>query len=320
MDVVLQICRRCLVPGDIHSPVISSAFAQSSIPGYVFIEAFDVAEVHHAVKGFVSVRDKQPRFMAPTESVGILSRRSRSSRRIEVGQWVRCMAGRYRNDVGYVYETNVPTRSDITVILVPRLPQPGGKRKIGGRPVSRIWTTAELVQHYGERGVKDLGPNAVAFRGSVYKDGLVMEHISSSYLHVLENSPHDITLFIQSATIRTHPPFLPCLKRFVQDSTQVGDRILVVSGEHAGIIGRTERIHDNIADVATQSPEQHSGLIICVALRDIIPYFVPGDHIKERWSDRRGIVGTADHDEQRITFLDTEANEEVRLSSPGPLP
>ncbi|KAH9047109.1 hypothetical protein EDB84DRAFT_1435148, partial [Lactarius hengduanensis] len=309
-DVVFQICRRCLAPSEIHPPAIASAFALSSIPGYVFIEAFDVREVRHVVKGLVIIRDKQPQFIAPTEYVGILSHRHNWSAGMEVGQWVRCIAGRYRDDVGYLYESDISIQGDVVVIFVPRIPQSGGKRKRGGRPAPQVWTIAELAQQYGQR--------KFAFRGSVYEDGLVMEHIPSSYLRVLGYSPQNITPFVQSAMVRSHPPFYPCLKRFVQDSTQVGDRMLVVSGEYAGIIGRTERIQDNVADVVTQSPEQHSGLIIRVALRDLIPYFLPGDNVKNRWSNSFGMVVAIDHVEQKVTFLDREANAEgLYVEFPG---
>ena len=147
-----------------------------------------------------------------------------------------------------------------------------------------------------------------------------MEHIPFSYLRVLEHSPHNITSFVQSAMIWSHPPFYPCLKRFVQDSTQVGDRILVVSGEHAGIIGHIETIQDNVVEVVTQSPEQHSGLVICLTLRDLIPHFFPGDNVKDRWSESFGMVVTINHDEQKVTFLDREANAEVCLPPFSPFP
>ncbi|KAI9430618.1 hypothetical protein H4582DRAFT_2063633 [Lactarius indigo] len=314
-DVVFQISRRCLAPSEIHPPAIASVFALSSIPGHVFIEAFDVGEVRHAAKGLVTIRDKQPRFIAPTEYVGILSHRHHPSAGIEVGQWVRCIAGRYRDDVGYLYESDISIQGDVVVIFVPRIPQSGSKRKRDGRLAPQVWTVAELVHQYGQRKVKVLGPNKFVFRGSVYEDGLAMERIPSSYLRVLGKSPQNITPFVQSAMVRSHPPFYPCLKRFVQDSTQVGDRMLVTSGEYVGIIGRTERIQDNVADVVTQSPEQHSGLIIRVALRDLIPHFLPGDSVKSRWSDSFGMVVAIDHLEQKVTFLDREANAEIDMST-----
>ena len=279
----------------------------------MFIEAFDVEAARHAVKGFVTVRDKQPQFIAPTEYVGILSSRPLSSTRIEIGQWVRCLAGRYRNNVGYVYKTDISSEWNVVVVFVPRIPQLGGKQKRDGRPTPRVWSAEELAQLYGNRKVKVLRPNKFVFGRSTYEDGLAMEHTPLSYLRVLEHSPQNITPFVQSAMIRSHPAFYPCLRRFVQDSTQVGDRILVISGEHAGIIGRTKTIQDNVADVVTQSPEQHSGLVICVSLRDLIPHFLPGDNVKDRWTDSFGMVVTIDHNEQKVTFLDRDANAEVCL-------
>ena len=277
----------------------------------MFIEAFDVQAACHAVKGFVTVRDQRPQFIAPTEYTGMLSSRPHSSTRIEIGQWVRCLAGRYRDDVGYVYKTDISSQWKVVVVFVPRIPQSGGKRKRDGRLTPRVWTAEEVIQQYGNRKVKVLGPNKFIFGGSTYEDGLAMEHTPLSYLCVLEHSPQNILPFVQAAVIRDHPAFYPRLRRFVQDSTQVGDRILVISGEQTGIVGRIETIEDYIADVVTESPEQHSGLIIRVALRDLIPHFLPGDNVKDRWSDSFGMVITIDHEGQKVTFLDREASAEV---------
>ena len=319
-DVVFQIGRRCLVPSEIHPPAITSAFSRPSIPGYVFIEAFDIREAHRAVNGLVTVRDKPPQFIAPTEYAGLLSSRPYSSAPIETGQWVRCIAGRYRDDVGYAYESDISNQWVVAVVFVPRIPQSGGKRKRDGRPAPRVWTAAELAQQYGQRRVKVLGRNKFVFGGSVYEDGLVIEHVQLSYLRVLKYSPQNITPFVQSTMIRSHHPFYSCLKRFAQDSTQVGDRVLVVSGEHACIIGRAQSIQDSVAEVVTESPVPHSGLIIRVRLHDIIPYFIPGDNVKDRWSDSFGMVVAIDHNEQKVTFLDREANAEVCVPTHFPTP
>jgi hypothetical protein len=305
-DVVFQICRRCLEPSEIHPPAIMSAFARPSIPGYVFIEALHVGEVRHAVDGLVTVRDKQPRLIMVTEYVSLLSCLQQPSTRIEDGQWVRCLAGRYRNDVGYVYKSDQP---DVTVVFVPRISQPRGKRQRDGRPPPRAWTAAEVIEQYGKKRVAILGLNKFVFRRGVYEDGLVMERVPSSYLRTLDHSPEDIALFVQSTMLRSHPHFTPCLKRFAQESTQVGDRVLVVSGECARIIGRTENIHNGVADVITQSPKEHSGLAVSVALRELMPHFLAGDHVKDRWSDRVGIVVAVDQDSQKVTFLAKDGRE-----------
>jgi transcription elongation factor len=96
----------------------------------------------------------------------------------------------------------------------------------------------------------------------------------------------------------------------MQDWTQVGDRILVASGEQAGSIGRVEAIQDHITDVVAESAE-NSALVIHVALHDLIPHFLPGDNVKNHWSDSFSMVITIDHKGQKVTFLDREASAEV---------
>ena len=114
--------------------------------------------------------------------------------------------------------------------------------------------------------------------------------------------------------LRTDPHFDACVKCFTQESTQVGDRILVISGEHAGIIGHVERICSNVADVVTQSPEEHLGLVIGIELRDLMSHFLAGDHVRDRWTDRTGIVVAVDNNDKKLTFLSKETNEEVSHS------
>lgn len=313
-NIVLQICRRCLEPSESQPPAITSAFARSSIPGYVFIEAYNVGEVRHAVDGFVTVYNKQPHFIAPTEYVGLLSRNTLSSSRVEAGQWVCCLVGRYRNDLGYVIGTD---EWDANVVFVPRIPESRGKRQRGGRPPPRTWTIAEIVQRYGNTRVQVQGPNKIAFGRSVYEDGLVMVWVPMSHLLVSNHSPGNIAPFMRSTILRKDDLFNACVKRFAQDSTQVGDRILVVSGEHAGIIGRIERIHDNVADVVAQSPEEHLELVVRIVLRDLMPHFLAGDHVKDRWSDHTGIVVAVDNDDKELTFLCKETNEVIVTSTLG---
>jgi hypothetical protein len=198
------------------------------------------------------------------------------------------------------------------VAFVPRIPQRGGKRKRDGRPVAQAWPPAELARQYGESSVKVLSsPNEFTFKGCLYDDGLAFEFKPMSLLRVLEHSPQDVTPFLKSPFLRTLPDFATALKNFAQDSLHVGNRVLVVSGEHTGIVGHIRELHDHVADVVTQIPEQHSGLIICISLRELIPYFLAGDHVKMHHLDCFGMVITADRDAQKVTFLEKKTNTEV---------
>ncbi|KAH9984228.1 hypothetical protein BJV77DRAFT_966311 [Russula vinacea] len=114
--------------------------------------------------------------------------------------------------------------------------------------------------------------------------------------------------------LQADPPFAPCVKHFTQESTQVGDRIQVVSSGSTGIIGCTKSIHDGVMEVVTQSPKQHLRLTITVALCDLMPHFQTGDHVKDHWSDRIGIVITIDHDSQTVTFLEKDTSTGIDTS------
>ncbi len=152
----------------------------------------------------------------------------------------------------------------------------------------------------------------------MYQDGLAFELLPLSLLRILEQSRLDFTPFMLLATIHSLPSFAASLKHYAQDSVQVGDRILVMSGEHAGVISRIREIHNEVVNVVTQIPEPHSGLIVCVSMRGIILYFLEGDHVKIPWLDRFGMVIAVDHDEQKVTFLDNKINTEVCPSLPLP--
>jgi len=318
-DVVFQIYHQWVISSEVQPPLITSAFAWSSIPGHVFIEAFNITNVRLAVDRLATVHNKQATFIAPTEYVGMLSWHPHPSSRIEDGQWVCCLAGKYCGDVGYVCESSLPMYEWCSLMaIVPRIPQSGGKRKRDGRPAPQAWTTEELIRQYGEKRVKILGSGQLSFRGCLYQDGLAFEILPLTLLCVLQCSPRDITPFVQSTRVQTLPAFPTSLQHFAQDSIQVDNRILVISGEHSGIIGRIRDVRNNVMDVVTQIPEKHSGLIICVTLRDLIPHFLAGDHVKTNWLDHFGLVIAIEHDTRIVTFLDKKTNTEVCPSLPLP--
>ncbi|KAH9955200.1 hypothetical protein BC827DRAFT_1271936 [Russula dissimulans] len=187
---------------------------------------------------------------------------------------------------------------DAIVAFIPRISQPGGKRKRDGRPAPGPRTVEELIQQHGKKRVKITGSGQFIFRGGLYQEGLVFEIMPWSLLRISEHFGHDITPFARLAKIRNYPTFATGLKWFAQDSICVGNRVLVV-----------------IADVVTQTPEEDSGLTIGVTLRHLIPHFLTGDHVKDHWSDCFGMVVAVDQDTQEVTFLDKNSNAEINVSA-----
>jgi hypothetical protein len=175
------------------------------------------------------VTDKQPMFIPPAEYSGMLSWHLHSSSTIETGQWVRCSARQYCDDISYVYESSGPmSHRDAIVAFIPRISQPGGKRKRDGRPAPGPRTVEELIQQHGKKRVKITGSGQFIFRGGLYQEGLVFEIMPWSLLRISEHFGHDITPFARLAKIRNYPTFATGLKWFAQDSICVGNRVLVV--------------------------------------------------------------------------------------------
>ena len=82
----------------------------------------------------------------------------------------------------------------------------------------------------------------------------------------------------------------------------MSDIILVVLEEHAGIISHIKSIYNNVVNVITQSPKEHSGLVIGVILHGLIPHFLAGDHMKDHWSDCIGIVVAINDNIKKLMF------------------
>ncbi|KAI9510621.1 hypothetical protein F5148DRAFT_1147409 [Russula earlei] len=269
----------------IHPPAVTLAFTLSSMPGHVFIEAFNITDVCCVVNGLVTVHDKQLIFILPTECIKVLSSHPLSCSWIEKGQW-------YCDDIGYICESSIPMNQWYAVMaFVPQIPQPGGKWKRDGHPSPQAWTARELTQQYGENRVKVLGPGHFGFKGCLYQDGLAFELLPWSILCILEHCNFNITLFGKSDRIRGLPAFTANLRCFTQDSVQIGNYVkihwldcfgMVITMDHkehkhglyVGFPGAGGAMHRGLvtqisggrAEIIDETNKQHMSL-----LRSILP-------------------------------------------------
>ena len=118
----MQIGRRVIQ--DNESIDIASVFTHSGIPGHIFVEG-DIPDVLRAVHGLVTVLTHvhHPVLIPLAHRDVLLRPRNPISRPIQVGSWVRCTNGLYRNDLGFVCEHDETREGDMTVALVPRIPE-----------------------------------------------------------------------------------------------------------------------------------------------------------------------------------------------------
>ncbi|KAN0128229.1 hypothetical protein V8E53_013995 [Lactarius tabidus] len=305
--LVTQIATRCLTGNSSGRPTIASAFARPGIPGYLFIEGRP-CDVSAAVRGLVTVYG-EPRLVPSDECSTLLSRRSPLHRRVHEGEWVRCLHGLYRGDVGLVCGHIRSSDADVTIAFIPRIPEKASgsaKRKRPGRPEPRKWTAAEVKAMWGKR-VREISEVDYWLNNERYKSGLVIKYLPPASV-VIADPPLDIGPFILTKYISNLPFFSSVGYRNAQTSIQVGHRVKVIAGEQRGLVGHTTDVRDGVATVTLQVGEDISPLII--SLRALSIQYSPGDHVKHRFADSRGILSTVDEGRRAVTYVEKDTNEE----------
>jgi hypothetical protein len=134
----------------------------------------------------------------------LLSRRSPLHRRVHEGEWVRCLHGLYRGDVGLVCGHIRSSDADVTIAFIPCIPEKASgsaKRKRPGRPEPRKWTAAEVKAMWGKR-VREISEVDYWLNNERYKSGLVIKYLPPASV-VIADPPLDIGPFILTKYILT---------------------------------------------------------------------------------------------------------------------
>ena len=295
---------------------ITTAFAREGIPGLVFLEG-ELPEVAKAVRGIYNVISKFPPRLVPLEQrVALLAPRNPLSGPIEVGHWVKCLHGLYRNDVGFVCGRRPYRDAETIVALVPRIPEKTdqtAKRKRGIRPEQRSWSCEQLEAVWGPSQVRRISGDEYKFGGQNYDSGLVLMPLPSASLEKVDTAPNDLRPFFRVPFIRDMPTFLPWLHRLAQDSIKPGQRVKVESGDHRGAIGKPVDVVDSVASLALTSMGHGHGTILQIPLRVLAPLYRCGDNVKCRWSDSCGLVTSVDEVEATLTYVEKYSNNNVSV-------
>ena len=310
----MQIGRR-VIQGN-ESIDIASVFARSGIPGHIFVEG-DIPDVLRTVHGLVTVLTHihHPVLIPLAHRDVLLRPRNPISRPIQVGSWVRCTNGLYRNDLGFVCEHDDTREGNMTVALVPRIPEKAswlGKWKRTGRPQQRRWTALQVETVWGRKNVRRVSAEEYDFRCERYISGLIMKQIPSTCLVNVQESPPDIGPFISLTYIRDNPLFAPWVHRFAQDTIRPAYKVKVETGDHQGAIGQVFDTTDSLATLILDTTED--GPMLLLPLRMLSPYYAAGDSVRNRWSESCGMVISVNEDHSTLTYVETNSINTV--SSP----
>lgn len=308
----MQIGRRTTRGDQLSRPDIASVFAHGGIPRVIFLEG-NLPEVKRAVEGLVTVSHHIPPVLLPlTDRDILLKSRIPTVRPLKEGEWVRCIFGHYRNDIGFICGREPTRDADTIVAFVPRIPEKSsriGKRKRPARPEPRTWTALQLETVWGPSRVRRVSAEEYEFRQDKYISGLVLQCLPSASLVNIQGSPDDVGPFIRASYIRGLPSFRPWVHRFAQDTIQPGQRVQVESGDQRGSTGQIFDIVEDVATVVLTTTED--GPMSQIPLRALAPVYHGGDHVKHRWSDSRGIVMSIDENAKTLTYAEEGSHNSV---------
>ena len=265
----------------------------------------------------VTIFNAEPRLIPLEQRVALLLPRVPSSHLIEEGQWVRCLHGLYRDDIGFVCKYNPQSDLDTLVAFVARIPEPSyrsAKRKRPGRPVARPWTSLEVEAAWGSSQVQKRREGEFVFHHEMYCSGLIMKHVTSQSLVAVAHAPIDMLPFIRAACIREIPSFTPWAHRFAQDNIRPQQWVRIESGEQKGMIGRTYTITNSVATIV---PEFEDTPLVDIPLRDMSPLYRLGDSVKHRWSASHGLVVNINEDKKTLVYVEKNSMIEVSLINLG---
>jgi hypothetical protein len=209
--IVLAIAHCVLPVNSAPSTDITTAFACEGIPGHVFLEG-KLPEVAKAIRGLFYIFSNFPPRLIPLEHrVALLAPHNPLCEPIEVGQWVCCLHGLYRNDIGFVCG-HCPYRDlETAVALVPRIPEKTdqtAKRKRGSRPEPRSWSCEQLEAAWGTSQVRRIAGSKYLFRCQNYDSGLIIMILPSASLVKVDSAPNDLRPFLRAPFIHDVPTFI----------------------------------------------------------------------------------------------------------------
>ena len=267
-------------------------------------------DVTDAVRGLVTVYNSKRWLVPPEERKTLLSPRNPLSSSICEGEWVRCRHGLYRGDIGLVCGRDPFSETEAIVAFIPRIPDKGSssvpKRKRLARPEPQQWYADRANAMWGVK-VRKISDEEYQLKHETYKSGLILKHLPPASV-AIANAPLDIGPFL-SATYVSHLPFYSSLVlRCAQNTIKVGQRVKVLAGEQQGLIGHPTDVSDGVATVVLQTNDYTS---FVVSLCSLAIVYSPGDHVKHRFADSRGIVSSVDEEFRTVTFIEKDTNKEV---------
>ncbi|KAI9825909.1 MAG: transcription elongation factor spt5 [Thelocarpon impressellum] len=346
-EVVFNITKRVEERANTKAPLtIMSAFERGgTMAGYVYVEARRKEDIMTALDGLSNVYPRTKMILVPIKEMPDLLR-TKKSKDIEPGTYVRLKRGKYQGDLAQV-EAVVSNGLEVELRLVPRLDYglnedanapmlDGGakglaaKRKRAGafganaatRPPQRLFSEAEARKKH-LKYLQTLGDKKWQYLGDIYKDGYLIKDFKIQFLNTEDVNPslEEVTRFAAGAEDGTENLDLQVLAASLKASSQSaaylpGDMVEVYDGEQQGVCGKARRVLGDIVTMTVTEGEL-TGQDIEVPVKGLRKRFREGDHVKviggSKYRDDVGMVVRISAD--KVTIVSDQTMQEITVFS-----
>lgn len=321
-----------------------SAFERhATIPGHLYVEAWRIDDVVAAFDGITHCFMGTKPVMINLEEMPDLLR-TRKTKELEVGMYVRPKRGLYAGDLAQIEEVE-PNGTTVTLKLVPRLDygltedanaaapvmepdgQGGVKRKrvmksTGQRPPARLFSETEARKRHGKylSSKNSLSSTSFTYQNKEYINGFLIEVFKLNALTTEGVDPtlEEATRFASGGEDGTDNLDLAALSATLKTSAGAdylpGDKVEVFRGEQRGVNGRAVEVYGEVVKMRVEEGPL-TGQVIEAPIRDLRKLFREGDHVKvvggSKFLDEVGmVVKTAG---EHITVLTDSTQAEITM-------
>ena len=336
-DIIWSLNQRIIDRQHSRDPItILSAFERGGVmAGNLYIEAKRQEDMMPALDGISHVFMSVKPMMIPLEEMPDLLR-TKKSKQLEPGMYVRIRRGLYQGDLAQVEEVET-NGTDVTLRIVPRLDyglnedanapveiDASGKRKRTGksfmqRAPPRLFSETEARKRHSKYLSRPggLGNNIWTYQGKEYIEGFFVETFRVNALQTDNVNPtlEEVTKFAAGAEDGTENLDLAALAATLKQSTATdylpGDKVELFRGEQKGVTGRAVEVYGDVVKMKVDSKGALRGQTIEAPIKDLRKLFREGDHVKviggSKYFDEVGMVVRTKDD--RVTIL-TDANQQ----------
>ncbi|CAD0054639.1 unnamed protein product [Aureobasidium pullulans] len=310
-EVVFAIMKRIEDRAGTREPLqLISAFERGGVmAGNLYCEARIVDDVTTALEGLQNVYMGTKPMMVPiTEMPDLL--RTRKSKSLEPGMYVRVKRGKYAGDLAQIDEVE-SNGTEVTLRLIPRLDY-------------GLNDDNEARKRHGRYLTKGTGftANTWTYMNDTYVDGFLIKDYKANHLQSEDVNPtlEEVTKFAADAEDGTENLDLSALAATIKSNSSgaflPGDHVEIWQGEQRGVVGKAVSVHSDIVRILVSTGEL-AGQIIESPVKGLRKLFREGDHVKviggSKYFDEVGMVVKIVED--RVTILTDSNQTEITVFS-----